>query len=142
PGRSLTFHCADHSSSGGPWPGVYYSVPIGLAVLIGLLAAAVAVRLVTRRPRPGADPASRAADDQVRRASARAVVAACGVLAAAPLAGVAVIAAGQLHGVGAACAPGWLPAAGWASLGLGVVALVAACGFAGALLFPERRAVS
>lgn len=139
PGRSLTFRCVDHSSSGGPWPGVYYSVPIGLAVLGGLAVAAVAVRLVTRRPRPGADPATRAADDQLRRASARAIVAACGVLAAAPLSGVAVIAAIQLHGVGARCAPAWLPAAGWATLGLGVVALVTACGFASALLFPQRR---
>jgi hypothetical protein len=141
PGRSLTLVCADYASTVGPWPGVYYSLPIGLSVLGGLLAAMVVTWMVTRRPRPDPDPAARTADDRVRRASARAVMAACGVLAAAPLAGVAVVAAGRLEGLSTqSCSPPWLQMAGWVSLALGVVALVAACGFATALLFPDRRA--
>lgn len=141
PGRSVALVCADHTAAAGPWPGVYYSVPIGISVLAGLLAAMVVTGMVTQRPRPDPDPAARAADDRVRRASARAVMAACGVLAAAPLAGVAVVAAGALVPLSAeSCAPPWLQSAGWASLALGVVALVAACGFASALLFPDRGA--
>ncbi|ASW56199.1 hypothetical protein [Plantactinospora sp. KBS50] len=141
PGRSLVLACADQRTAAGPWPGVYYSLPIGLSVLGGLLAALAVIWMVIRRPRPGPDPAVRAADDHVRRQSVRAVLSACGVLAAAPLAGVAIIAAGRLASLAAqSCSPAWLPAAGWASLALGVASLAAVCGFGRALLLPERAA--
>jgi hypothetical protein len=141
PGRTLALVCGDYAFAAGPWPGVYYSVPIGLSVLGGLLAAMVVTWRITRRPRPNPDPAARAADDRVRRASAHAVIAACGILAAAPLAGVAFVAAGSLSSLSTQdCSPPWLPAAGWANLALGVVGVVAVCGFARALLFPNSRA--
>jgi len=142
PGRSLSRWCGEHGAGAGPWPGVYYSVPIGLSVLGGLLAAAVVALVVVRRPRPAAGPAARAADDDVRRASLRAVTAACGVLTAAPLAGVATIVAALLADVSHVdCAPSWLPLARLASGMLGAVAFVAACGYLSALLLPMRRAV-
>jgi hypothetical protein len=139
-GRSLTLSCADYTTTVSPWPGGYYSVPIGLSVLGGLLVSAAAARALTRRRRPDGD---RVADDRLRRSSARAVTAACGVLAAVPLAGTAIVAAGQLRALSAqSCAPPWLPAAGWASLVLGAVALLAAGYYAAALLLPHRRPAS
>jgi hypothetical protein len=64
-------------------------------VLIGLVAAAFTGHMVARRRRPG-DGTGLAADDESRRDSARAIVAACAVLTAAPLAGAAFIAGGAL----------------------------------------------
>jgi hypothetical protein len=113
-GRSLTVICgADRSETVSPWPGAYYSLPIGAAVLVGLGAAALAAGAVARRRRPQPDEAARTADDQVRRASARAITAACGVLTATPLAGSALFAGGALLRVG--CASRLLHLAGFSS---------------------------
>ena len=94
----------------GPWPGSFYSVPLGIAVVVGLLGAAVALRTVVLRPRSGSDPDLVAADDVLRRRSAEAVVAATGVMVAASLSGVALVAGISLHGI--VCAP-----ASWTILG-------------------------
>jgi hypothetical protein len=81
----------------GPWPGSFYSVPLGIAVVVGLLGAAIALRTIVRRPRSGSDSDLVAVDDLLRRRSAEAVVAATGVMVAASLSGVAFVAGLQLH---------------------------------------------
>jgi TRAP-type C4-dicarboxylate transport system permease small subunit len=122
-GRSLTVTCGpDRGFSAGPWPGLFYSVPIGAAVGLGLAAAVLAARIVARRRRPQTDDAR--TDDRARRTSTRTIVAACGVLTAAPLAGAAFIAGGALRNVD--CGGSLLPALSWSSLGLSVAATLAA----------------
>lgn len=138
-GRAFTQSCAaGHTATVSPWPGAYYSLPIGVAVLIGLGAAAVTAQAVSRRRRPAPDKSVRAADDQARRASARAITAACGVLVAAPLAGSGVIAGLAL--LRNLCAPDALSALGWAALAVGLAAVVATCWFAVVAVLPYRSA--
>ncbi|WP_203824881.1 hypothetical protein [Actinoplanes palleronii] len=136
-GRSLTAACGDLVSSTGPWPGRFYSVPIALAVLLGLGAAGFAMRTVVGRGRPVVDGAGRAADDEGRRTSARAILAACGVLVAAPLAGSALFAAGALGRVD--CPSALYPAAQWAALAVAAVAGFSACVFTAYAVRPGTR---
>jgi hypothetical protein len=133
-GRFLAFQCGDHGSGGGPWPGSYYTVPIGLTVLIGLVVAVLATRAVVRRPRPLADDLSHQADDQLRRASARAIVAASGVLITVPLAGSALVAGTVLTNL--SCAPSVATILGAACFALGTVSALTACAFAAEIIFP------
>jgi hypothetical protein len=118
-GRSLSRVCSPESSSSrGPWPGLFYSVPLGIAVVLGILGAAVALRTVVLRPRSGSAAELVVADDILRRRSAEAVVAAIGVMVAASLCGVALTAAGAL--IGFTCAPAW-----WTVLGCSLLAVAA-----------------
>lgn len=111
-GRTFARQCsAVMSSSTGPWPGSFYTVPLALVVLSGLLLAGFALHRVVRRPRQGED---RAVDDGLCRQAAEAVTAACGVLVAVPLAGVSVVAAGALSNH--TCPPAGSTAAVWALL--------------------------
>jgi hypothetical protein len=111
-GRILARQCTPISVSyNGPWPGSFYSVPLGIAVVAGLLAAAIALRTVVLRPHSGSDPELAAADDVLRRWSAEAVVAATGVMVAASLSGVALVASLSLHRL--VCPP-----VSWAIFGL------------------------
>lgn len=80
------------SSGARPWPGLFYSVPLGIAVAIGLLGAVFALRVVVLRPRGGSAPDLVAVDDVLRRRAAEAVVAATGVMVAGSLFAVAVLA--------------------------------------------------
>jgi hypothetical protein len=94
-GRSFDRQCSAVLSGGtGPWPGSFYSLPLGTVVVAGLLLAAFALRRVVRRPRQGEDPA---VDDGLRRQATEAVIAACGLLVAVPSAGVSLVTAGALH---------------------------------------------
>lgn len=114
-GRSLARQCTpDMVTSHGPWPGSYYSLPLGGVVLTGLVVAALVLHRVVLRPRSGGDAG---VDDGLRRRTAEAVVGACGVLIGVPLAGVSVVTAAGLLGIG--CRPAWWSVAGW-----GLVALV------------------
>lgn len=105
-GRSLSRVCSPAISAGGgpvsashsPWPGLFYSVPLAIAVIVGIVAAALALRTVVLRPRGGSDPELIAADDVLRRRSAEAVVAATGVMVAASLVGVSFTAGSGLLG--------------------------------------------
>jgi hypothetical protein len=100
PGRSLFARCtAQTSVSAGPWPGLFYSVPLGVAVIIGLVGASIALRTVVLRPRSGSDPELVAVDDLLRRRSAEAVVAATGVMVAVSLVGISLASAGALLNV-------------------------------------------
>jgi hypothetical protein len=118
-GRFLVRWCTPSRSVGvssGPWPGSFYSVPLGIAVVIGILGAAVALRTVVLRPRSGSDLDFVAVDDVQRRQSAEAVVAATGVMVAVSLSGVALTAGIKLIGV--VC-----PQASWPILGVALLAV-------------------
>ena len=126
-GRSLTTTCrvavdgllTETTSSTGPWPGAFYSVPLAAALVGGLLAATTALRAVARRPRQGEHLGL---DDALRRRAASAVVAAVGVLVGVPLAGVTVTAAVAVQN---SC-----PSVGWR----GLAGLLLVLGPAGLLL--------
>ncbi|GAA0268391.1 hypothetical protein [Cryptosporangium japonicum] len=138
PGRALTLSCGDVSAWVSPWPGLFYALPIAVVVHAALALAAVALRRLVRRPRPGSHPDDRGADDRVRAASARAVTAAVGVLVAAPLAGTTLIASGRLLSLaGQPCAPVWLPVTGWASAAVAAVATVLTGVFVATLVVPR-----
>jgi hypothetical protein len=110
-GRVVFRACgAERSAPYGPWPGLFYAVPLGIAVMIGLLGAGVALRTVVLRPRVGS-PNLVVADDALRRRSAEAVVAATGVMVSASLFGVALSSLGAL--VSSACPP-----TSWTALGV------------------------
>jgi len=116
-GRFLSRQCRPEIwARNGPWPGSFYSVPLGIAVVVGLLGAAAALRTVVLRPRAGSDPDLVVADDVLRRRSVEAVVAATGVMVAASLSGVAFVAGIQLHRI--ACSP-----ASWTVLGVALLAV-------------------
>jgi hypothetical protein len=116
-GRFLFRQCSpERSVASGPWPGSFYSVPLAIAVMVGLLGAAVALRTVVLRPRSGANADLVAVDDVLRRRSAEAVVAATGVMVAASLSGVAFVAGISLHRI--VCAP-----ASWTILGVALLAV-------------------
>jgi len=76
----------------------------------------MALRTIVLRPRSGSDPDLVAGDDNLRRRSAEAVTAATGVMVAASLSGVSLVAAGALMGFG--CAP-----ASWTILGIALLAV-------------------
>ena len=124
-GRSLFRQCSPEYASGkGPWPGLFYSVPLGMAVAVGLVGAALALRLVVLRPRSGSAPELVVADDVLRRRSAEAVVAATGVMVAASLFGVALFAGAAL--LGFACPPTSWTILGGALLAVGALMLLLA----------------
>jgi hypothetical protein len=124
-GRVVFRACgAERSAAYGPWPGLFYAVPLGIAVMIGLLGAGVALRTVVLRPRVGSAPNLVVADDALRRRSAEAVVAATGVMVTASLFGVALSALGAL--VSSACPPTSWTALGVTLLTIGVLTLLAA----------------
>lgn len=121
-GRSLFRLCGpERAASAGPWPGLFYSLPLGVAVAIGLFGAAVALRAVVLRPRSGSAPELVVADDALRRRSAEAVVAATGVMVAASLFGVALSAGAAL--LGFACPPSSWTVLGGALLAVGALML-------------------
>lgn len=95
-GRVLARQCGPLvSEAHSPWPGAYYSLPLLTLVVGGVLVAAVAVRLVVRRPRQGEDVA---VDEALRYRAVRAIVAAVGLLVAVPSAGVFLVTAVALGG--------------------------------------------
>jgi hypothetical protein len=138
-GRVLVRQCNAALMEGhGPWAGSFYSIPLGVVILVGLTAAAIALLQVVRRPRPG-DPADlRAVDDQLRRRAARAITGACGVLVTVPLIGVSLVTAEGF--VAIACRPTWWTGAAWTLLALvpGWIAVLAWSGLA--VLAPQRWA--
>src|SRR5215469_2572944 len=116
-GRVLVRRCgAAATQSHGPWAGSFYSIPLAVMLLVGLMAGVLALRQVVRRPRPG-DPAAIAeADDLLRRRAARTVTGACGVLVTIPLIATSLVTASGLLAI--SCRPGWWTAAAWAMLAL------------------------
>ncbi|AEV84624.1 hypothetical protein ACWT_3601 [Actinoplanes sp. SE50] len=138
PGRSLTRQCtSDTVESHGPWPGLFYTWPLLVVVLVGLLMGYLAVRTIVRRPRSGST-GDLAVDDALRRRAARVVTGAVGVLIAIPLAGVSLIAAGGLLDI--SCAPTWWTITGWALLAVVPASLAMVTWCAVALVTPLDRA--
>jgi hypothetical protein len=116
-GRALAVRCGSPAMPGvvetqgrSPWPGSFYSGPLALVVLVGLVTAWVALRQIVRRPRTGENAAAVATDDTLRRRAAGGVTAACGVLVLVPLVGVSVITALPLLGI--TCLSTWARLAG------------------------------
>jgi hypothetical protein len=125
--------------SAGPWPGSFYSLPLGAVVIGGLIAAGVALRVIVRRPRAGADLATVAADDALRQRAAQTITGASGVLVALPLAGVCLISAVAMLSL--SCRPAWWAFTAWALLAL-LPALASLMGWCAVLLLTPARAVS
>jgi hypothetical protein len=93
-GREVHYVCDNGSLLGPVWLPTAYAIPALTLVLLGLGAAVGALHLLVRRPRPaGIDVAE---DDQARSDAAAAVLAACAVLVAVPLAGLSLLAASSL----------------------------------------------
>lgn len=132
PGRWLTYACsAVETSSRGPWPGSFYTVPLLLLVGAGSLLALLVLRTTVARPPllpgggngPGDVPAQAvAADHELRAQAARAVVSGLGVLVALPLVGTSVLTALGIGGT-AGCAPAW-----WAVVAAGLLVVAALAG--------------
>jgi hypothetical protein len=104
-GRVLRLPCGEGAGTIGPWPGSFYTGPLGGVLVIGLIAAYAALRLIVRRPRPGPEPAQVIADDALRRSAAETVTGALGMLFALPLAGVGLTAGGAI--IGTSCSQTW-----------------------------------
>jgi hypothetical protein len=117
-GRSLTHVCGDLTTTKSPWPGSFYSVPLGAAVVLGLLLAVVGLWRVVGRPRPVDGSGELVRDDQARRLSAAALTGACGVLITVPLLGASLVTTASL--VPMPCAP-----ASWKLIGWGLLLLAA-----------------
>lgn len=116
-GRSLIRQCgAALTESRGPWLGSFYSVPLAIMMVVGIAGAALTVRQIVRRPRPGDAGALAAADDMLRSRAARTVTGACGVFVTVPLIASSLITAAGLLGI--SCRPNWWTAAAWALLAL------------------------
>ncbi|MEV8503689.1 hypothetical protein AB0368_02535 [Actinoplanes sp. NPDC051475] len=136
-GRTLACVRAGWSSSYGPWPGSYYTLPGAVCVLAGLVAAALVLRRVVRRPQAASDAT---ADDALRRRSAERVVAATGVSVLIPLTGVALTAGLALSSLAGDCATSWWATAGPVLTGVAIAAFAAAAWCAACLLLPSRTA--
>jgi hypothetical protein len=121
--RSLVRACSPEiSASAGPWPGLFYSLPLGLSVGVGLVGAFAALRTVVLRPPIGSGADLVAADNILRRRSAEAVVAATGVMVAASLLGIAFTAGTAL--IGFSCPPTSWTVLGFALLGVAALMLL------------------
>jgi hypothetical protein len=131
-GRSFARRCsAVMAGATGPWPGSFYSVPLALVVVAGLVLAGFALRRVVQRPRQGEDTA---VDDGLRRQAAESVVAACGLLVALPFAGVSLLTANALHNH--TCPPTGASVAGAGLLTLVPALMVLAAWCIGVLVAP------
>ncbi|MGI5489275.1 hypothetical protein [Microtetraspora malaysiensis] len=126
PGRTLALTSADGTmrSAVGPWPGWFYAWPMLAVLAAAFLLSALVVHRVVQRGRPGLDAAARAVDDAQRAHSARVVTAAYGLCVALPLAGVAVVTAGALFRQSDLA--GWAGPAGFAALGVALIAVASA----------------
>lgn len=70
---------AMRGSQRGPFPGSFYTLWLGVALVLLLALAATGLALTVRRPRNGADPVLVRVDDALRRITVEGIVAAVGV---------------------------------------------------------------
>ncbi|MCW2881273.1 MAG: hypothetical protein JWQ95_5373 [Sphaerisporangium sp.] len=136
-GRSLFRRCGPTSSEAhGPWAGSFYSFPLAIVVLAGVVTAVLALRQIVRRPRPE-DPSGRiVSDDVLRRRAANAVTGACGVLVTIPLIGVSLVTAAGLLSI--TCRPVSWTVTGWLLIAL-IPAWLVLSGWSAAAIFSPRR---
>ena len=155
-GGTLSLECVVQGrvgSSAGPWLGRYYSLPLAVALSVALVVAAAGARVAVLRPRAGADAGDRSAvdaDERLRRRSAEALVAGCGVAVAATLllaAPVTAVAMGNVAGASAhvggrllpSCAPAWWSTVQWSAAAAALLALVVLVWCVAVVLVPTRR---
>ena len=156
-GGTLSLECVVRGSrvgsSAGPWLGRYYSLPLAVALGVVLALAAIGARAVVLRPRADADAGDRSAvdaDERLRRRSAEALVAGCGVAVAATLllaAPVTAIVMGNAAGASAyvggrplpSCAPAWWSTAQWSAAAAALLAVAVLVWCAAVVLVPTRR---
>lgn len=111
--RALRCDSALVGSSVTPYPGSYYSFPLGLLLVAVLGLAALASRQVVVRPRGLATDAI--GDDALRRRSLDVIVSGVSIAVSAPYTGLALSAGGALQGIGdsrPSCAPLWMQPVG------------------------------
>lgn len=108
--RAIGCQVGNIAQTHGPYPGSYYAIPLAIMLGIVLLTATAAAAAV-RRPR--GLTATDAGDDELRRRSMTVIIAAVGVAVGTSLIGIAGTAAAGLLGLGADCAPAWMPVVGW-----------------------------
>ncbi|WP_424537211.1 hypothetical protein ACOZ38_14590 [Sphaerisporangium viridialbum] len=137
-GRSLFRRCSPTSAEGhGPWAGSFYSFPLGIVVLVGVVAAVLALRQIVRRPRPENPSGRIVSDDVLRRRAANAVTGACGVLVTIPLIGVSLVTAAGLLSI--TCRPVSWTVTGWLLIAL-IPAWLVLLGWSAAAIFtPHHR---
>lgn len=156
-GGSLALRClargAEVVTSGGPWLGRYYSLPLAVAMLAVLVATLVGVRSAVLRPRASADAGDRDAvdaDERLRRRTAEALVAGCGLAVAATLLLAAPAAATVMSSAAGgsayvegrllpSCAPGWWGPVRWVLVVATPLALAVLVWCTAVLLVPDRR---
>jgi len=85
-GRALTLTCRGATESAGPWPGLYYGLPMLACLALSTAACGWSLRRIATRP----------GDEQSRRDRTLALVAAWGLVVSSSLVGTAVTMAGAL----------------------------------------------
>ncbi len=136
-GRSLSCRTAVHSSSQGPYPGSFYSVPLLAILVLVAVVGLFAARAVVRRPR-GFAP-SEYGDDALRTRSLTVIVAGAGLAISASYAGVALTAGGALNQLGRSeCGAAWMTPVGLPLLLSVPLALLVTCWCAVRLLLTDR----
>ncbi|MEV4618627.1 hypothetical protein AB0J74_07985 [Asanoa sp. NPDC049573] len=113
----------------GPWPGWYYAIPLALTIAVAAAAALVALRRVVTRP------IETRRDEPYRRGTARAIVAALGLVVAAPLAGAAYFTYSILGQSGVCVEPAMPEARPWL-LTLTFIAVAATAAYAVRIVYP------
>ncbi|WP_067176815.1 hypothetical protein [Microtetraspora niveoalba] len=138
PGRVLAMSSDDGTmhSAAGPWPGWFYAWPMLAVLAVAFLLSALVIHRVVQRGRPGLDPVATAVDDAQRAHSAQVVTAAYGLCVALPLTGVSVVAAGALFRQSDLA--GWAVPAGFALLGVALLAVASTTWYLAELLSRPR----
>jgi hypothetical protein len=97
-GRSLHYSCGAITGARGPWPGSFYVLPLGLALIVSVLTALVGMKKVVSRPRLSTDPTDPGSDDVRRLRSAASIFSLLGIIVFVPLSGTSFFAAIVLFG--------------------------------------------
>lgn len=119
------------TSTSGPWPGSFYTVPLALAFAVFAVVVGAALRAVVRRPRPPLE--SLGLDTELRRWSAGNIVTAATFTVLGTLGPVATLMAGPLLDGG--CPPSVdRLVVGWTAVVVGPLAIIGAAVTLGALL--------
>ncbi len=137
-GRQVAAQCGSTGSAAGPYPGSFYSVPLGLVLLATGVAAVTALLVVVRRPR-GFAP-DEVGDDVLRVRSTTRVLAASGAAVAASHAGVAFFASTALLRMD--CRSVWMAPVGWLLLASVPVAVVLLGWFVGRVVAGRGKPVA
>jgi len=123
PGRFFRCTADGVSAAHGPYPGIFYSAPLAVVLVLLMALAGAAAHRVVRRPR-GYERGA-VTDTVLRRRSLKVVLGALLLALCATLAGVALLAGAALRGV-QECAPLWAEPVGDSLLVLAALAVLGA----------------